>query len=220
MLNFFENHSVNYAFTSGMLLVALLVVITLFIELYLRFKEAKTWIKFSDIEKKQNRHELKEEKSFSETQGNMYSKLLVRYADLKDKNKELKKAFEDSVAEITELRANEKAYNSELKKLYAENAKQDERNGLLIDEINDLKANRDYWKERALHQKHSKPVKQVESKYWQLTKDITFVNNLFETGEVYKKSHLKPSSDSLLFLIAKNNRSYLVDKSYFKPVVK
>jgi len=207
LLNFIETHSVNYALINGYLTVFLLIAIAIIIALYLRLKEAKTWIKFSDIEKKQNQHELKEEKAFSETQGSMYSKLLVKYADMN-------KAFEDAVAEITSLRSKLKfSYES------SENlGKRFHEDQLKIESLNKALT---YWKERALHQKHSKPVKQVESEWYECL-STEYDKNIFVKYGKYKKSTLLSTdkSENLLGLVANNGVSYLVFKSDFKPVLK
>jgi len=205
LLNFLETHSVNYALINGYLTVFLLIAIIFIIALYLRLKEAKTWIKFSDIEKKQNQHELKEEKSFCETQGSMYSKLLVKYADIK-------KAFEDAVAEITELR-------SKVKQLELKVFSINEENKSLSDRCDNLLTNVTYWKERALHQKHSKPVKQVESEWWEAK---TNPYGFFIKGNVYKQDKTIKTDDSLIWIFLNENdlHSHLVERKYFKPVVK
>jgi len=132
---------------------------------------------------------------------------------------DVKKYFEDAVAEITELRNENKHLNSDLVKLYAENAKQDEHNGLLIDEIKDLTANRDYWKERSLHQKHSKQVKQIESEYWEAK---TNPYGFFIKGNVYKQDKTIITDDSLIWIFLNENdlHSHLVERKYFKPVIK
>lgn len=197
LIEFLSTHSVNYALINGYLTVVLLIAIIIIISLYLRLKEAKTWIKFSEIEKKQNRSELKEEKSFCETQGSMYSKLLIRHS-------ELKQGFEDAVAEITKLRSEKKVTDSNID---------------LLDEINKTLTDRvTYWKERALHQKHTKKV--VESEWYELINDQDYMKELFNTNKKYKIYHIKPSKDTLLFLIGNDNKPYLVYKSDFKPVTK
>lgn len=190
LIEFLSNHSVNYAFTSGILLSCLIAAIALIIALYLRLKEAKTWIKFSDIEKKQNRTELKEEKSFCETQGNMYSKLLVRHA-------ELKQGFEDAVAEITELRMKNKELTDNMKSI--------------IDQMHDHIKQITYWKERALHQKHTK--KEVESEWWECVSDNMA---MFTKGVKYRDSGRK-TLDALIWL-ENNGHTYLTHKINFKPV--
>jgi len=92
----------------------------------------------------------------------------------------------------------------------------------LIDEINDLKSNRDYWKERALHHKHSKPVKQVESEWYKCIKSSDYLPNYFVLGGKYKKSETQINIDPKLHmcLISNNGISCTVLKSNFKPVVK
>jgi len=208
LLNFLETHSVNYALINGYLTVFLLIAIIFIIALYLRLKEAKTWIKFSDIEKKQTRTELKEEKAFSETQGSMYSKLLVKYADTK-------KYFEDAVAEITSLRSKLK-FSYESSENLGNRFHEDQ---LKIESLNKALT---YWKERALHQKHSKPVKQVESDWYECVNEI---KGYFVEGCIYKidnSSNDNPFPDNVFRLFINENHlhSYLVNRKDFKPVQK
>jgi len=71
-----------------------------------------------------------------------------------------------------------------------------------------------YWKERALHKKHTKKV--VDSDNWKCINQH-YLN--FNNCSTYKKdSSQTPTSNSLLFLICDDNKSYLVEKKYFKPV--
>jgi len=211
LIEFLSTHSVNYAFTSGILLTVLIVAIACIIILYLRLKEAKTWIKFSEIEKQQNRTELKEEKSFCETQGSMYSKLLVRHA-------ELKQGFEDAVAEITELRSKAKISEDELRIAYERIEAMSQGNKVLIDKnklLNqDLTAQTEqiaYWKERALHQKHTK--KEVNNEWYECISDNMA---MFVKGIKYRDSGRKTLS-SLVWL-ENNGHNYLTHKQNFKPV--
>jgi len=203
LLNFLETHSVNYAFTSGILLTVLLVVIILLIVVALRLNEAKNRLKneefYSDVS--------------AQTMADYDHRINVQECTIEEK----KKAFEDAVAEITELRNENKHLNSDLVKLYTENAKQDEHNGLLIDEINDLKSNRTYWKERALHQKHSKPFKQVESEWYECETDTLLPH--FERLKTYQIG-TKMNIVSLFSLFDINGKECIVEKKYFKPVVK
>ena len=87
----------------------------------------------------------------------------------------------------------------------------------LIDSNNMLfKCNesRDHWRERALHKKHTKKV--VDSDNW---KCINKHYRNFNNGTTYKiDSSQTPTSNSLLFLICDDNKSYLVEKKYFQPV--
>jgi len=87
----------------------------------------------------------------------------------------------------------------------------------LIDSNNMLfKCNesRDHWRERALHKKHTKKV--VDSDNW---KCINKHYRNFNNGTTYKRdSSQTPTSNSLLFLICDDNKSYIVEKKYFQPV--
>jgi len=88
----------------------------------------------------------------------------------------------------------------------------------LIDSNNMLfKCNesRDHWRERALHKKHTKKV--VDSDNW---KCINKHYRNFNNGTTYKRdSSQTPTSNSLLFLICDDNKSYIVEKKYFQPVI-
>jgi len=86
----------------------------------------------------------------------------------------------------------------------------------LIDEINDLKSNRDYWKERALHQKHSNPVKQVESEWYEC---LTSSYYNFRKGHNYIKLTNYLNINMCWMINDKGNR-VIVERKYFKPVVK
>jgi len=117
---------------------------------------------------------------------------------------DVKKYFEDAVTEITELRSKNKVLESKCS---------------LLDSCNDenLKS-LNYWKERALHQKHSKPVKQVESEYWECIYNQyapEFIN-----GNRYEVDKSKNSFLNTLFLIGESKCTCLVESKYFKPVVK
>jgi len=135
---------------------------------------------------------------------------------------DVKKYFEDAVAEITELRskvkqleANDAGYADRMSELK-------EANRVNTKTINELVANRDYWKERALHQKHSKPVKQVESEWYEYIgfKYNPYSANLFINGNKYELSRIFVGNSSMMYLISENGSSCLVERKYFKPVVK
>jgi len=133
-----------------------------------------------------------------------------------------KKYFEDAVAEITELRiknkqleANDAGYADRMSELK-------EANRVNTKTINELILNRDYWKERALHQKHSKPLKQVESEWWECINEI---KGYFVEGCIYKTDNLSndnPFPDNVFRLFINDNHlhSYLVNRKDFKPVQK
>lgn len=111
---------------------------------------------------------------------------------------ELKQAFEDAVAEITELRS---------------------QNGVLRCKVKDLTYNRDHWKERALHQKHTKKeIDTTNIDVWECQKNYF---GLFEKGKTYqedKTSKIIHESKIWLFVNPYHLHPYLVNKSDFKPV--
>jgi len=186
-------------------LIYLFVMLSLFY--FLRLKQAKKKVKnysfFSTCS--------------AETIEDYENQIKLQECQIEDR----KKYFEDAVAEITELRAT----NNRLK---------DTITGLLNDEnniitelkedirikdktIEELVLNRDYWKERALHQKHSK---QVESEYWEY---IGFKYNPyspidFENGNKYKFLHA--AADGIFYLKNEQGEERLVERKYFKPVIK
>lgn len=108
-----------------------------------------------------------------------------------DHIKELKKSFEDAVVEITELRS--------------KNKQLDDTNNILIEKFK-------YWKERALHKKHTK--KEVESELFEYTGES---NSWFRKGNKYKSTKKHENKD-LIFVIAEDGKEYLDSKIYFKPV--
>jgi len=208
MLNFLENHSVNYAFTSGILLTVLLVVVILLIVVTLRLIEAKKTIK------KENFYS-----NLSMQTVNDYE-IGIQLQELKII--ELKKAFEDAVAEITELRCKVKNYannDAALSDRMSELKEELRKSNILIEEqkagLIDYYEKFTYWKERALHQKHSNPVKQIESEWYECISDnmVSFVK-----GVKYKDSGRK-TLDALVWL-ENDGHTYLTHKSNFKPVVK
>lgn len=176
LIEFLSTHSVNYAFTSGILLTVLIVAIACIIILYLRLKEAKISLK----------KELFFNKVSAETIEGYESQIKLQECQIEEK----KKAFEDAVAEITELRSKEGVLKCKVK--------------VLTEQI-------DYWKERALHQKHTKKV--VESEWYECINDI-FPN--FIKGKKYQDSKRK-TLDNLVWLIH-DKHCYLVNKNDFKPV--
>jgi len=128
---------------------------------------------------------------------------------------DVKKYFEDAVAEITELRAknkqleaNDAGYADKISELNEDIRIKDKT-------IEELIFNRDYWKERALHYKHTKKVKPIESEWYECVNDI-FPN--FVKGKKYQNSKRK-TLDNLVWLIH-DKHVYLVHKADFKPVVK
>lgn len=102
------------------------------------------------------------------------------------KIEQLTTAFEDAVVEITRLRS----------------------------ENETLTENRTYWKERALHKKHTK--KEIDSEWWEC---ITDVYLSFTKGEKYKKVKSKLENKQLIMLISNDGLStFLVKKDNFNPV--
>jgi len=111
---------------------------------------------------------------------------------------ERKKYFEDAIVEITKL-------TSENKLLKSCNQ----------DNLKSIK----YWKERALHQKHTKKVvESINSDLWECINDQDYMKELFNMNNRYKELNIKSNKDNLLFLIGNDNASYLVYKKDFKLV--
>ena len=115
---------------------------------------------------------------------------------------DLKSAFEDAVAEITELRSERKVTDSKCSLLESCNQHN-------LDQIA-------YWKERALHYKHTKKV--VDSEWWECQTSLQY--DYFEVGKTYKESITERKVDGMLFLICNDGDKipFLVEKKYFKPV--
>jgi len=189
LLNFLETHSVNYAFTSGILLTVLLVVIILLIVVVLRLNEAKNKLKneefFSDVS--------------AQTIEDYEKQIKLQECQIEDR----KKYFEDAVVEITQLRSEKKVLESKCDLLYEIN--------------NTIKERHDYWKERALHQKHTKKVKPVESEWWECVNEI---KGYFMEGCIYKVDNSFNDNLFRLFINENHLHPYLVNKSDFKPVQK
>lgn len=110
---------------------------------------------------------------------------------------ELKKSFADAVSEI--------------KKLVAENK--------LLESCNqdNLKLIT-HWRERALHQKHTKKVV-VEATEWKCISDDDYYPN-FKQDKTYKAttSHVNINKETTLCLISESDVPCLVEKVYFTPV--
>ena len=113
---------------------------------------------------------------------------------------ERKKYFEDAVAEITELRLKDKNNFSYIQEF--------------INDKDKLKVQVTHWKERALHQKHTKKViKPIKSDWWECLSDGILY---FGKGLKYRNSGRK-TLDALIWL-ENDGHTYLVHKSSFKPV--
>lgn len=108
-----------------------------------------------------------------------------------EKIKGLKKAFEDAVSEITELRSKYKE---------------------LIESEKSTVSKLKYWKERALHQKHTK-TKQADSDWWECLEDKY---KQFKKGEKYFKGGNHKNNDFIL--LRNSNGTFLAEKKYFRPV--
>lgn len=143
----------------------------------------------------------------------------------REKRKELKIAFKKAVDEIGKLKAeieeSGKRYARQLllrhelannyDKIAKENAELDEKNGLLIQEMAELRKSKDYCKARANHQKLL--VEPVESKWWEC-KNNNYIN--IYKGKKYKDAG-KHTNDNLIW-IEVDNHPNLVNKCDFKPV--
>lgn len=127
---------------------------------------------------------------------------------------DIKQAFEDAVAEINELKSKISALkevNNMLLKSGYETRLKIKKNR---DENNDLIT---YWKERALHQKHTK--KEVKYDMWEYIGHERYNQFCFVQGNKYEvNASQKLSFDRLIYLIGENGASFIVEKKYFKPV--
>lgn len=115
---------------------------------------------------------------------------------LTSNNKELHKAFASSV--------------DEMKKLMAENELLEFCNQENLECIA-------HWRERALHQKHTKKAV-VEAKEWEC--NTSDYEPLFHSGNTYKNATSKSEYDkaTTLCLLSENGIACLVEKQYFTPV--
>jgi len=146
-MNEFTKSLQDSLFIGSLFIAALFIVCTVSLalrnyEAKQQIKKLKKWRKFSDIEKKQKHHEydklaseLAEERTFSETQGDMHVRLMLKYAAIQEESdktkKELKIAqtyLKVAETEITELKS----------KLSRKNLKRDEKGRVLS------KADRDW----------------------------------------------------------------------------
>ena len=126
---------------------------------------------------------------------------------------DLKSAFEDAVAEITELRSKAKVSEDELRIAYERIEALTHGNKVFIDKMHDHIKQITYWKERALHQKHTKKV--VNSDWWKCIKEI---DGYFNEGQSYKQDNSFNDNLFRLFINENHLHSYLVNKSDFKSV--
>ena len=111
-------------FIASIFIAALFVICTVSLalrnyEAKQQIKKLKKWLKFSEIEKKQKHEEydqlateLAEEKQFSETQGDMHVRLMLKYSGIQEESDKLKKelkiaqtCLKVAETEITELKS-------------------------------------------------------------------------------------------------------------------
>lgn len=135
-----------------------------------------------------------------------------------------KKYFEDAVAEITELRSKNKNISDNFNELTVNYSIIQEKISLSEDELRIayeriealnqgnkvLLESRDYWRERTLHQKHTK--KEAESEWWQC---VNSIGEYFIKGNKYKQVNNK---SGYFYLIGETSITHIVKKSNFKPV--
>lgn len=133
-----------------------------------------------------NRH--KNSKFFSDMSFQTLEDYETQIKAQEDHIKELKKSFEDAVVEITDLRS--------------KNKQLDDTNNILIEKFK-------YWKERALHQKHTK--KEVEDNVYLCIKSI---GEYFIEGKKYKR---RGKNKDLLHLVGESGLVHIVNKLHFKP---
>jgi len=142
--------------------------------------------------------------------------------DIKSLNelcKEKSKAFEDAVVEITELRliSNARAELISIAK----------------DEINDLTSvNKQLWHNNYTNLerinklqsqiKHTKYVPLNQGKEAEMWECLTHEYDQFSKGDIYKQDKSLIAKDGLIWLFAHPDHlhPYLVEKNYFKPVLK
>jgi len=131
---------------------------------------------------------------------------------------DLKSAFEDAVSEITKLRVRNKLLEENEDSYAAHFVRLKDENKLLESCNQDNLKSIKYWKERALHQKHTKKVvESVESNLWEYIQ-AAYNNSFFIIGNKYQKSKLFIGNDNLIYLICEDGSSCLVEKRHFKPV--
>ena len=123
--------------------------------------------------------------------------------------KERKKAFEDSCNRIKELEIQKEGVVSQVMDLVGKCKLLELCTQHNLDQIA-------YWKERALHYKHTKKV--VDSEWWECQTSLQY--DYFEVGKTYKESTSERKVDGMLFLICTDGDKipFLVEKKYFKPV--
>lgn len=183
----YNNHLVQHIYITGLLL-ACLFFLAFNIDLVLRLKELK--------------QKLSKETFFKDISMQTIEDYETQIKDQEDHIKELKKSFEDAVVEITELR-------SKNKQLQAEDAGYADRMCELKEELRIANKSITYWKERALHQKHTK--KEVEDNVYLCIKSI---GEYFIEGKKYKR---RGNNKDLLHLVGESGLVHIVNKLHFKP---
>lgn len=184
-----DKNILNYRELYGICLIMIVMLICVIAIISLRYSELKKTHKNSKFFSDMSFQTLEDyETQIKEQSDEIYRK--------NTKTEQLKTAFEDAVAEITDLRSKLEADKVIIKHL-------------------DEKIT--YWKERALHQKHTKKV--VESEWYECVSS-EYDKNIFEINNKYKIYTIISvrNSENLLALVGKNGVSYLVFKSDFKPV--
>lgn len=186
-----ENNLINYDhFWAIILGVCVSLPVVLYIDLVLKHSELK--LKVKELETKAKNEGFYRTVS-AQTITDYDNQIKRQESHIND----IKQAFEDAVAEINELRIQISALK--------------EVNNMLLNVNSGQKSKITYWKERALHQKHTK--KEVNAYMWECISD-NMAN--FTKGVKYRDSGRKTLS-SLIWL-ENDGHTYLTHKQNFKPV--
>jgi hypothetical protein len=137
---------------------------------------------------KQAKKKLKDNQFFSDCSAQTIEDYEQEIRVQECKEKELRKSFEDAVAEITNLRST---------------------HNIILGKVT-------YWRERALHQKHTTPIKQTDYKYWECRTDT--LTPYFEKWKTYRSSKTQIAQPGTLSLIDEKGTTYLVYTKDFIPV--
>lgn len=175
-------YNLKYNDTIALMCVIDGLLLISFVSVLLRYKELKS--------------KLNKETFFKDVSMQTIEDYETQIKEQENHIKELKKSFEDAVVEITELRVDNKNLNSFVKEL--------------IEDKDKLKEQIIYWKERALHQKHTK--KEVENNVYLCIKSI---GEYFIEGKQYNRINKDPN---FLYLIGETKLIHIVNRTHFKPV--
>ncbi len=189
-------------------------------ELRHELKKLKTWRKFSQIEKKQRQKEydrlaleLAEENYFSDIQSDMHVRLMLKYASIEEDSEKTKHILLQKETFITELKKSFEQAIAEIKKLKSENELIELCNKENLKQIAFLKAVKNHKK---------RPKFEPKVKEWEYIgfKYNPYNPSLFENGNKYLVSDVNVSfnKETSLCLICENGSSVICDKAFFKPI--